>query len=234
MCPTRAGVEDNLLDARAPTGNVAAHAVAGPQVAERLIIASFVNTQNVFAEATLSEPVTGLGNIFTGTDGLPREGAGRFVVSTPDVETFTLWGLIGLAVVIVGLVLLKTLLMLKLMLHAYAHGDGDAAAPPAGTAVGPRPNSAARMYNDDGWARFKAFSTINLLRNVYEGGRGAPGDDWKCCEEFSAHDPAKLFRLVKCNNGACGCGGHIETDGVPVQDPPSPISRDPIDDGEKR
>lgn len=208
---------------------------------ERLIVASFVNTQNVFVDATLSEPSKGLDNIFTGIDGQPRDGAGRFVVSTPDVQTFTLRGLIGLAAVLVGLILLKTLLMLKLMLHADAHDDCDAAAPPAGTAGGPKPNSAARTYNDDRWARFKAFSAINLLRNVYEGGRGGPRGDWNCCEEFPAYDPTKLFRLVKCNNGACGCGGHIETDGVPLQGPPSPIPQDPaspisqnpIDDGKK-
>jgi hypothetical protein len=211
---------------------------------ERLIVASFVNTQNVFVDATLSEPSgmqTGLDNIFTGTDGQPRDGAGRFVVSTPDVQTFTLRGLIGLAAVVVGLVLLKTLLMLKLILHADAHNDGNGAAPPPGTPADPEPNSATGRYNDDRWARFKAFSAINLLRNVYEGGQGAPRDDWKCCEEFPAHNPPKLFRLVKCNHGACGCGGHIETDAVPLQnppstipqDPPSPTPQDPIDDGKE-
>jgi hypothetical protein len=224
--------EDGLIDASAASIQ---------RDLERLIVASFVSTQNVFVDATLSEPSRGLDNIFTGTDGQPRDGAGRFVVSTPDVQTFTLRGLIGLAAVVVGLVLLKTLLMLKLIIHADSHGNGDAAAPTPGTPGDPKPNLATHKYNDDRWARFKAFSAINLLRNVYEGGRGAPREDWKCCEEFPAYDADKLFRLVKCNHQACGCGGHIETDGVAVQDPPSPIPKnppspvkqEPIDDGKK-
>ncbi|KAK3294419.1 uncharacterized protein B0H64DRAFT_433585 [Chaetomium fimeti] len=227
-------------------GLIDANAASIQRDLERLIVASFVNTQNVFVDAALSEPSEGqkgLGNIFTGTDGQPRDGAGRFVVTTPDVQTFTLRGLIALAAVVVGLVLLKTLLMFKLILHADSHGD--AANPPAdsetpdGPGTGPGTDAGTRPPNDDRWARFKAFSAISLLRNVYEGGRGVPRDDWKCCEEFPAYDPDKSFRLVKCNHGACACGGHIETDrdAFPRQDPPTlkppPAPENPVDDGKK-
>ncbi|KAK3343543.1 hypothetical protein B0T25DRAFT_593194 [Lasiosphaeria hispida] len=113
---------------------------------ERLIVASFVYAQNVLVDSTSFQPSgsqASLGNIFTGSDGRPREGTGQFVVATPDVQTFDLVGLIVLAVVLATLILLKMLFMFKLILHAEAHEE-----PPATTV--------ADQYNLDRWARFKA------------------------------------------------------------------------------
>ncbi|GAB1311839.1 hypothetical protein MFIFM68171_02049 [Madurella fahalii] len=170
---------------------------------ERLVVASFVNSQNVFVDCTLFEP-TGhqrrSSNIFVGSDGLPREGADQFVVSTPDVQTFSLTGLITIAVILVALLLVKILLRLKLHLHHDAHSDA--------LAEGPEPQHGVQ-WNDDRWTRFKALSAVHLLRNVYECGRGSPEQSWKCCEELPKPEKGKLFKLIKCGERDCCCAGHI-------------------------
>lgn len=170
---------------------------------ERLIVAAVVYAQNVLVDSTSFQPSgsqASLGNIFTGADGRPREGAGQFVVATPDVQTFSLVGLIALGAVLGTLILLKTLFMFKLILHAEAHETEEK---PTTTVPGP--------YNMDRWARFKVFSASNILRNVYEGGRGRPVSGWNCCEEFPRYrsDRHDSFHLVRCQDGKCACGGHI-------------------------
>ncbi|GAB1319856.1 hypothetical protein MFIFM68171_10066 [Madurella fahalii] len=212
-------------------GLIDAGAASIQQDMERLIVASFINTRNILVDCAMSE-VTGngrrLANVFTGTDGRPQDGAGQFVVSTPNVRTFSLNGLIGLAVTLVGLLFLKIALFVKLLTHADAHTDG---APGSSTEdVAP---------NCDRWARFKALSAGSLLRMVYEGGRGVPQPDWKCCEEFPTDDPngqtPKRFQLAKCQAGACSCGGHIVANWVtPPADSHSGIEHNATGDDDKR
>lgn len=101
---------------------------------ERLIVAGFVYSQNVFLDSVSSRPLgsqASLGNIFTGSDGQPREGAGKFVVATPDVQTFNLTGLIILAAVVTALILLKTLPICKIILHTK--GNAPETRPEAAT-----------------------------------------------------------------------------------------------------
>lgn len=139
---------------------------------ERLIVASFINTQNVLTDCAMSDSSDSrvrLTNAFTGTDGQPQEGAGRFVVATPEVRTFIVNGLVGLAVSALGLILLKLLLWLKLK----GHTDGK-------------------------WVRFKTLDAAGLMHIGYEKGGGIPEDDWKCCEKFPTDGPEqKLLRSVK-------------------------------------
>jgi len=188
-------------------GLLDANAASVKRDLERLIVAAVVYAQNVFADSTSFQPSgsqAALGNIFTGTDGRPREGTGHFVVATTGVQTFSMGGLIALAAILGTLILLKTLLMFKLILHAEAHETDDEK--PAATV--------ADRYNVDPWVRFKIFSASNILRNVYEGGRGRPVSDWNCCEEFPRYHPDRRdsFHLVRCQDGKCTCGGHIVVD----------------------
>jgi len=65
---------------------------------ERLILASFIATRNIFTDAAATRNLTNRNfeNIARGTDGLPREGAGKFVLPVPTVQTFSLTGIIAL------------------------------------------------------------------------------------------------------------------------------------------
>lgn len=241
---------DGLLDAR--TSSI-------QRDMERLIVAAFINTQNILTDCAMSDPTSNrqtLPNSFTGIDGLPQDGAGQFVVSTPNVRTFTLDGLIGLAVVVIGLLLLKTALFLKLAVHADTHADTHTDAnTDANTdaqththtgvhiSVGPSSEAAGVTYNYDRWARFKGLSASSLLRMVYENGRGVPQPDWMCCEEFPTDGPndnLKPFQLAKCQAGACSCGGHIVAhgnsapQGSPPDSPPDSPLNSPSDNADEK
>lgn len=176
---------------------------------KRLVLASFVSSQNVFVDTALSEPRPGAKNIFIGPDGLPRDGANQFVVESPAVQTFSLVSLVVLAAVAVGIWLIKLLLSLKVRFHR----DQDRL-PVGGRNPAGRGNSNQPMpeWNDDRWTRFKALSAGQLFRNVYERRQGFSEDGWSCSQEFPQMTDHRLFRLVKCKKEDGSCGGHIETD----------------------
>ncbi|KAK0649322.1 hypothetical protein B0T16DRAFT_327263 [Cercophora newfieldiana] len=186
--------------AASDTGLLDAGAASIQRDLERLIVASAVYSQNVLVDTTLFEPAgrpKSLGNIFTGGDGQARPGADQFVVSSPDVQTFSLRGLIALGVLVAFILICKFALALKLITHADPHY-------PEGTGT------------PDRWALFKVLTANNLLRNVYHNHDGHH-NRWKCCEEFPDPDDNTPFVLDPCKVGACSCGGHIVTSRLIVQ-----------------
>ncbi|KAK0708490.1 hypothetical protein B0H67DRAFT_520971 [Lasiosphaeris hirsuta] len=130
---------------------------------ERLILISFVATQNTLIEATLSDAPrlrSGLKNVIVGSDGQPREGAGAFALYTTDVQTFSLPGLIGLGAVTATLLILKTLLMFKLRAHSSETGETP------GTPGLPTSPVSIRKTSSR-WSRFSVFSAANLFDYIY-------------------------------------------------------------------
>ncbi|RYP87637.1 hypothetical protein DL769_000460 [Monosporascus sp. CRB-8-3] len=165
---------------------------------ERLILASYLSTENIFIYAALNKDGHEGDNIFMGENGQPREGADQLVIRTPDVETFSLLGLIVLAALVVGIQLIRLLLGLKLILHRDHN---------------PLPDREQNLIqNDDRWARIKAMSAVQLFRNVYEREQGSPQSDWSCGEGLPRPTDSKMFKLVKCKKSEICCGGHIATE----------------------
>lgn len=163
---------------------------------ERLIVAGFVFSQNVFVDSTAfpSSQRPSLGNIFDGADGRPRDGAGQFVVATPDVQTFTLTGLIILAVVIATLILLKTLLLFKLILHADAHPDPSSDSEiPHDQQSEPTSSLSAPHEPGQGLGQRATTTTLSLSEreapsraNTHVGPPGYNTDRWMRFKVFSA------------------------------------------------
>ncbi|KAK0704541.1 hypothetical protein B0H67DRAFT_497234, partial [Lasiosphaeris hirsuta] len=132
---------------------------------ERLILGGYITTLNILSDAAMFTPnATGMveANLFyNSTERLRLDGADDFVVSSPNIATFNLAGLIATGAVVILLLFLKLMLTAKLAFHApnkYAHvpsSDLD-------------PHQEAERFNHDRWARFRAFSAIHLLRNTYE------------------------------------------------------------------
>ncbi|KAK3356627.1 hypothetical protein B0T25DRAFT_137366 [Lasiosphaeria hispida] len=190
---------EGILDAKASSIH---------QDMERLVMGGYVNTLNALALSTLFEPAKDkwrTQNFFTGKDdSVLQQGADDFVVTTPKVQTFNLWGLIAIAIIVAILLIVSSVLSLTASrrgnIHAHAqYDDMD-------------PNLQVSPFNQDRWARFKAFSAVNLLRNTYEDGTGQYEDDWRCGEDLPDPREEKPFCLVKCKRGDYACGGHIATD----------------------
>ncbi|EAA30444.2 hypothetical protein GE21DRAFT_9899 [Neurospora crassa] len=90
---------------------------------ERLVLASFVATRNIFSDATMFDgPEQNYPNVFQGGNGQPEEGSGHFVVSSPDIQTFSLTGIICLVSILVFLTAIWLLLeLLLLVLKGHHH-----------------------------------------------------------------------------------------------------------------
>ena len=72
---------------------------------ELLILASFVATKNIFADAAMTVLPDHTFNLARGMDGEPREGVGSFVLTTTTVQTFSLTGVASLSAVLGALAL---------------------------------------------------------------------------------------------------------------------------------
>lgn len=71
---------------------------------ERLVLASFVATRNIFIDATMfGSSNQNYPNVFRGGNGQAEEGSGHFVVSSPDIQTFSLTGIICLVAILIFL-----------------------------------------------------------------------------------------------------------------------------------
>ncbi|KAK3331231.1 hypothetical protein B0H66DRAFT_468953 [Apodospora peruviana] len=169
---------------------------------ERLVMGAYINTLNTLADSTMFQPASDE-EIRTGGVATPRDGADDFVVHTPDAQTFNLSGLIATTCIVGVLLIFKLILMLKLSEEMMdpnlelEQQDSEEITP---------------RFNKDRWARFRAFSAVNLLRNTYEDGTGVAEDDWRCSESLPDPKEEKLLRLVRCGHGDHACAGHIATD----------------------
>lgn len=178
---------------------------------KRLIIASYITTLNTLAYSTRFKPsneeMTKSNQFYDNDKGNAlKPGADDFVVTTPNVQTFSLSGLITAASIAVFLLVLKLILTIKL----WSHGNPYAGLPDS-EEMDPHQMMTASPVNTDRWARYKAFSAVNLLRNIYEDGTGASQKDWKCSEGLPEPRDRKPLELVRCSHGDYGCAGHLAT-----------------------
>lgn len=123
----------------------------------RLVVASYVSSRGIFADATMyGTSITDYKNLLK-PDGKLLPGAADFVVSDPNIQTFSLTGLIALGATL-G-VLLITVSIIMTIAH-YHHTE--------------------KKFSP--WVRFKVLSPPQLLRCVYEygGDKAEAQKSWGC------------------------------------------------------
>lgn len=184
---------------------------------ERLVIGGFILTLNRLSDMVMYTPDAvemAQWNLFYSkknatNEPLPFDGRGDFLVSSPNIATFNLAGLIATGAVVLFLLVGQLVLTAKLNFHTTSKVHADSR---TRGSHGLDPHQEADRFNDDRWARFRAFSAIHLLRNTYEDGTGKPEDDWRCSENLPTPTDQKMLRLVRCHHGDEDCAGHIATD----------------------
>ncbi|KAH6649314.1 hypothetical protein F5144DRAFT_634473 [Chaetomium tenue] len=164
---------------------------------ERLILASYAATRNIFTDAVMFGQPDNYGNVAEGPDGQPREGAGNYVIQSPDIQTFSLTGIVVLLVILATLILLNCVTSLLIHFNHQpsvannAKGDNtnnsvtentNPAAeniaisedktgnPPDITETGTSsasPENKNRTHNNK-WTRFHVLAATQLFRCVYE------------------------------------------------------------------
>lgn len=162
---------------------------------ERLVLASFVCTRNIFLDTTLHQASDEVENVLRDGRNEPADGAGDFVVSNPNFQTFSMVGLIMLFVV------LFVLWIVQLVIHTIhrLHTDGKKAEECKG-----------RMM------LFKALPAAQLFRRIYEPKEKDEVDaQWECAANFPSEEDETMFKWVKCGREDVHCKGHI--DGEPAE-----------------
>lgn len=145
-------------------------------------------SRNTFTDAAMFGSIDDYPNIFTGDDGEPAAGAGDFVLSSPDIQTFSLAGIIILVACTAFLLLTATLISWFIRPPHRSH-DGKCI-----------------------WARYNVLSATQLFRCKFETGL-KPEASWDCDEEGpnpmikSAERPTTV--LARCQEK--DCLGHIAT-----------------------
>ncbi|KAL7823716.1 hypothetical protein V8C26DRAFT_383639 [Trichoderma gracile] len=157
---------------------------------ERLVLASYVFTRNVFLDTTMFLSNDGLQNIMHSTKETPEDGAGDFVLSSPNFQTFSMVGLIVLFVTLVTLLITHAILDAVFLHH---HNDNN--------------------ENGDQKGRlmlFKALPAAQLFRRIYEPANAEDHDeDWPCDSHFPSPQDETEFKWDKCGGGHTSCNGHI-------------------------
>ncbi|KAI1174086.1 hypothetical protein F4777DRAFT_408422 [Nemania sp. FL0916] len=214
---------DSALRSRTTTPNGAIDASASSILLdlERLLVAGFVATRNIFLDTTMFNHDTSLDNIMQAENGQPADGAGDFVVATTDIQTFSLTGIIVVAVILVSLLVTESLISLTIGLHQRpARGGPSDAQSGSGDEQQTKDSSASRIR--DRWILFKALSAVQLFRRIYQTGMGHPDNDWSCDSHFPIPDDGTPFRLMECpgnnNKGLTWCKGHIKGHVPPLED----------------
>ncbi|TFB04342.1 hypothetical protein CCMA1212_004140 [Trichoderma ghanense] len=156
---------------------------------ERLVLASYVFTRNVLLDTTMFSRPDGLDNIMEDKKGQPADGAGDFVLSSPNFQTFSMVGLIVLFVMLVALLITQAILDAVLLLHTDKHQDGD--------------QKGKLML-------FKALPAAQLFRRIYEPADATHQDtDWQCVSHFPSDKDETEFKWDKCGGEHIHCNGHI-------------------------
>jgi hypothetical protein len=150
---------DSALRSRttSPNGVINAQASRIYDDMERLILASFVASRGIFTDATMFGRTTsdGYRNLFTADNGQPATGAGLFVVSSPNIQTFSLTGIVTLAVILLALLLADTVVWALVHVHTPTLASDEAAA-------------------KDRWTRYHVLAAAQLFRCLYEKIEDAP------------------------------------------------------------
>ncbi|KAL8339332.1 hypothetical protein RB598_007586 [Gaeumannomyces tritici] len=174
---------DSALRSRttSPNGVIDAGASSIKNDMERLVMASYVGTKNVFVDTTMYESNAGWPNMLQDANGQAAAGAGNFVITSPEVLTFSLTGLIALATIFVFLLVTETLI-----------------------SVG-----ASKLRRSGNLIQFKALTAIQLFRILFEPADANKVDKrWSCEDRFPQADDVMEFKLRECEKS--GCRGHIE------------------------
>ncbi|RYP68756.1 hypothetical protein DL771_006486 [Monosporascus sp. 5C6A] len=157
---------------------------------ERLILASFVASRNIFSDGPMFGQPEDYDNVFTSPNGEPRTGAGNFVVPSPDIQTFSLTGIITLAAILGALILANLVVWLLIRFHDDHHDPQLVSSndqPPINNALPPANGNnqssdddnleAANANEDDDqprankWTRFHVLTVVQLFRCMYEPGK---------------------------------------------------------------
>ncbi|OTA08154.1 hypothetical protein A9Z42_0091000 [Trichoderma parareesei] len=156
---------------------------------ERLVLASYVFTRNVLLDTTMFSRPDGLDNIMEDGKGQPADGAGDFVLSSPNFQTFSMAGLIVLFVMLVTLLIVQAALDAILLRH---------------TDNKEKDKVKGRLM------LFKALPAAQLFRRIYEP-TGAKQQDvyWPCASHYSSHEDQTKFEWDICEKGDIHCNGHI-------------------------
>jgi hypothetical protein len=166
---------DSALRSRttSPNGVINAQASRIYDDMERLILASFVASRSLFTDATMFGRTTsdGYRNLFTASNGRPATGAGLFVVSSPNIQTFSLTGIVTLAVILLALLLADLVVWALVRFHTRPVPDEEAAA-------------------KDKWTRYHVLAATQLFRCVYEMISDAPVATTPPPKKPAAADPA--------------------------------------------
>ncbi|RYP32763.1 hypothetical protein DL768_011127 [Monosporascus sp. mg162] len=170
-----------------------------------LALASYIASRNILVETTQFGYFQGWPNLLRGLDGSPVDGADGFVISRPDVQTFSMVGIIVLTALVAASLLLR-FVVYPLVTYLFQRADSNN--------TDGRQRTGWHTQGDDGdiWTRFNVLSTEQLLRCVYE--QGTLGEDsgpgWDCQSKVPPEVMTTSFRLVKC--GRARCKGHIIRD----------------------
>jgi hypothetical protein len=151
---------DSALRSRttSPNGVINAQASRFYDDMERLILASFVATRSIFTDATMfgrTGSDGGYRNVFTAENGQPAPGAGEFVVSSPNIQTFSLTGIVTLAAILLALLLADSVVWALVSFHNHPVTDEEDA-------------------EKDRWTRFHVLAAAQIFRCLYEEIADAP------------------------------------------------------------
>ncbi|RYP20858.1 hypothetical protein DL765_002592 [Monosporascus sp. GIB2] len=183
---------DSALRSRttSPNGVIDAGASSIYDDMERLILASFVASRNVFSDATMFSEQENYPNVFRSSTAEPKDGAGNFVVSSPDIQTFSLTGIVTVTVIFVALILANSVVWLLVRFHHGRQGSEQAS-----------------LVTNDIWTRFHVLTAVQLFRCMYEPGADTDSRQWSCGASVpaGAGEPVELAR----NKAHTYCKGHI-------------------------
>ncbi|KAF5013958.1 hypothetical protein FDECE_87 [Fusarium decemcellulare] len=179
---------------------------------ERLILASYVATRNIFRDAIMFGQHHNLTNVFEGPDGKPKDGSGEFVVSSPDIQTFSLAGIVTLLLILGFLVLANTCAWAVLKYHHNSSAAQDEGAPALNQDID-------RKKKQHVWTRFDVLSAVQIFRCLYESGKDVTNCDWSCEKMVIDNGEGREFRLIH-GCGTAKCMGNImkDEDGRPAGD----------------
>ncbi|KAM5352952.1 hypothetical protein ACJ41O_005674 [Fusarium nematophilum] len=223
---------DSALRSRttSPKGVIDAEASSMYSDMERLILAAYVASRSIFTDATMYGVRDDYRSIFSGSDGEPRDGSDDFVVSSPNITTFSLNGIIAVTSIL-GILMLAnfaTWMCLKLTRHSpyvtakNIHGYQGVKKGEIVENAEPNPassgNSAEKAQVDgnvsnaqeednddvvnDKWTRYHVLTAGQLFRCLYEvNGMEA---DWSCERLVPLKEDNTNFKLLRCRNGRDG------------------------------
>ncbi|KAK1776231.1 hypothetical protein QBC45DRAFT_222489 [Copromyces sp. CBS 386.78] len=169
---------DSALRSRttSPNGVIDASMSSIDSDMERLVLASYVASRNIFNDATMFGGCDqNYPNVFRGGNGQAEEGSGHFVVSSPDIRTFSLTGIITLVAIMIFLTSIWGLLELLLLV--------------------------LKGNENTFWCKYHVLDAVQLFRCLYETNDHDGG--WPCNEGIPQYEN-DVCSLEPCNKYCMG------------------------------